>query len=781
MNRSVVRHGRGARRWLQIAAVSLAAGMLAGWLLWQFMVPSMSSCEREVQHGDRRRGAEICLASYERNGHERDLVWAAKAYMYVGELDQAEKLANGLVAGTFFGDAHGILSYVALQRKLRSNARMHSAVAFVAHMLAGDERGLTSDAISLSHIAWQVGDFTAALTAADEALRLARKLHDPRYEVASYLARADALRRMGDIQGAIATLTSASDRAVDPCDKTWVHLKAGLCELEAVQAGLATLEFTMAAQANRSCGLKDVATSIAINQAWLLRWRDPAGALAGLDELAKSVRDDVETLVLRGYLAADRGALADADRYFTLAANLEPPHADWPWQIACVRAELYERRAGILDDLLAEYYYRRSTAMVASLRATARAGSAYLVSSHRGPYDGLIALFARKGRWRDVLAVVLELDASDMLRANAVEREVHDPVQLDLEVPISRSTMTTPSNVEAVLSMWRPRDLVVVIAQSKHKVGSGRERVYRMRITDGQIIGEDVGDARLARNWAENLFADPGDRDAARALGRMIVPPGSSDSTLYVLAIGSLGKVPLAALRDDDGSLIIGRRPLVRVLGLQAPGPEASGLAPSVVIADPRGNLPSAAIEGMVVAATLGPKVHLSGFYTTVPATRSQLWAASDAALLHIASHVGKVGRWPALHLADGDVEPAEMVQRRLAPRIAVLAGCGSAAATDEEGWGSIAAALLQSGTAVVVATDRSVDDKAALDLMRSFYAQSDWRADPARALARVQLGMDARAGTSGDEVTKARSWAAFSVLCRPPTVRERSAANSPK
>jgi hypothetical protein len=75
-----------------------------------------------------------------------------------------------------------------------------------------------------------------------------------------------------------------------------------------------------------------------------------------LDELAKSVRDDVETLVLRGYLAADRGALADADRYLTLAANLEPPHADWPWEIACARAELYEQRAGMLGDLLAEYW-----------------------------------------------------------------------------------------------------------------------------------------------------------------------------------------------------------------------------------------------------------------------------------------------------------------------------------------------------------------------------------------------------------------------------------------
>jgi len=83
-----------------------------------------------------------------------------------------------------------------------------------------------------------------------------------------------------------------------------------------------------------------------------------------------------------------------------------------------------------------------------------------------------------------------------------------------------------------------------------------------------------------------------------------------------------------------------------------------------------------------------------------------------------------------------------EIVQRGLAPRIAVLAGCGSAAATDEEGWGSIAAALLESGTLVVIATDRSVGDAASLSLMRDFYAQSDWRTDSARALARVQQAL---------------------------------------
>jgi CHAT domain-containing protein len=120
--------------------------------------------------------------------------------------------------------------------------------------------------------------------------------------------------------------------------------------------------------------------------------------------------------------------------------------------------------------------------------------------------------------------------------------------------------------------------------------------------------------------------------------------------------------------------------------------------------------------------------------------------------------------------MADGEVDPAEMLRHGLAPRLAVVAGCGSAAAMDEEGWGSIAAALLDAGTAMVIATDRSVEDTTTLAVMNTFYAQPDWQADPARALARVQLAFDAAAVGASDGAA-APTWAAFSVLGRPPFI----------
>lgn len=120
--------------------------------------------------------------------------------------------------------------------------------------------------------------------------------------------------------------------------------------------------------------------------------------------------------------------------------------------------------------------------------------------------------------------------------------------------------------------------------------------------------------------------------------------------------------------------------------------------AVAAAIADPKGYLPAAASEGALVARALGPGTLVAGSGTGVVATRAQLWRARNARLLHVAADVIALGRWRALPLADGEVSPVEMVQHRLAPRIAVLSNSCSAAAMDEEGWGSLAAALLESG-----------------------------------------------------------------------------------
>lgn len=770
---TLVHRTRGARRWVRVAAVASAIGCIAAGISWCARLAS-AACEVDGAGGSAAEdGIDACVDRYDRTGDDLYLERAATHAMRTGRLERAERLAVELMRGPLFGSAHQVLSYVCQSRGQSERAWNHASIAFVAHWLAGDELRLSVDAKLLSDAARQRGDFTAALVAADEAVRHAQAAGDSRAALRAgtraAIARADALRRIGDLDDAIETLGRAATPAREICDRTWLTFKLGLAYEEAGQPTKALAELARAQQLDVTCRNRSVDLAIRSNQAWLLRDSDPVEARRLLDAVILDGGEEPDVLLMRACFAADRGELAAAHRDLMLAEELDPSDADWPWVIAQAQAELAELQGGVLGPVLAEFHYKRAIAMIAALRATARARSAYLVASHRGPYDGLIALLARQGRWREALAVVLELDASDMLRATANAIGKHEPGEIDVRPLVAGAPVPVHATVDEVLDAWRTRDLVIAIAPSRREIRIGAERAYRMRIADGQVTGEDIGLASEAQELADRLWRDPDDRDAARALGARMIPPGPEHTTLNVLAIGALGKAPLAALRDGDDSLLVARRPLVRVLGLESTGPASRGGGRDVVIADPRGKLDSARSEGAMVAAALGPSAQVAGSGTPVAATRALLWGARDAELLHVAGHVIGQGRWRALQLSDGNVEPGEIVHAGLAPRIAVLAGCGSAAAKDGEGWGSLAAALLTAGATVVIAADRSVSDTATLSLMKTFYAQPDWRSDPERALARAQVAFEAGAEASAAHPAQRQAWAAFSVLRRPP------------
>lgn len=767
---------RRGRRWWATGLVVIMVG--AAWVGWRR--PRASTCAQEAQSGNPQRAVSICLASYRESKDEQDALWLARAYLHLDQRTEASQWAKVLLAGRRRGDAHQILSYCAMRDGNTAAAIVHANLAIAEHTLSKDELGLVSDQTLLSQAAWQAGDFTTALTAADRALGRLEQRPDAHKEVVALIARADALRRMGDLRGASEAARKAIARASTSRDRAWAHLKHAMCVAEAGQESLALLELAAASAADRQGNAPVVAWQIALNESFLLRKRDPGGALARLDEVERLAGEALEIWLQRGYLAADRGDLEEAERSFTRAEAADEPDADWLWEVALARAQLAERRGSPLDLVAAEQHYRRATAMVAALRSTARARSAYLVSSHRAPYDGLLTLLARQGRWRDVLTVLLELDASDMLRATAEERIAADRRELDVSAanPTSAPLPVSEVTPEEVLAAWRGRELVIVLAESPRQIAAQPERVYRLRISDGELSGQDVGAASDARAWAATLFARPGDREAARGLGKMIVGSGEAKpaaGTLDVLAVGSLGKAPLAALRDEDDRLIIGARPLARVLALRARRPPSRGEGAPVVMADPQRNLPSAAAEGTLVAEVLAPRARVFGTSGRPEATKEALWEARDAMLLHFAGHASQRGPWRALQLADGPADAAELLERRLAPRLAVLASCGSAAATDAEGWGSIAAALLEAGTSFVVATDRSIGDRQALALMKAFYSQADWRVEPARALASAQRAMASEPAGSpsgaGSPGTSDGWWAAFSLIARPPAV----------
>ncbi len=753
---TAVRSSRPAR----LAIVAIAAAVAVA----LFLVPSRSRprsttpCTRAIAAGDPTVALATCAGAYARSGSDRDLVLVAHAFLMRGDRQRAAAIARRLLDGPMYGDGHRVLSQVMVRDGAPERARQHATVAYVAHLLTRDEPRMMRDALSVSQTAWKIGDYATALAAADEAIRLAQHGGDRSTEVHAYIARADALRRMGDRGEAAAALQHALARAITPCDQAWSHLKTSMLHGENAASGFARLALDEAAAANQACGSKAITGSVAQNRAWLLRADDPAAAEAILDGFVATRGESVETYFMRGVIAGNRGDRRAAAAYLEQARRGDPPDADWRWEIEQARAEVAELRGDALGELRAEQIYRSSIAMVTTLRATAQGRSAFLVASHRAPYDGLIALLARQGRWRDVIAVVLELDASDMLRATAAAGSDERVPMLTGPAPVA--AVAVPS-VDAVIAAWRGRDLVIVLAPTERLIRPGHERVVRVRVVDGAVTGERLGLAAAARTAADDLFGDPDHVGAARTLGAVIVPADGRRDTLDVLAIDRLGKVPLAALRDGSGALVMARRPLARVLAIRPRGAPPPTAAHAVVIADPLGDLWSARLEGRVVATLLAPDATLSGA-GAAPAIRVRLEDARDASVLHVAAHVADRGRWRALRLLDRDVSPADIVSLGLAPRLAVLASCGSAAARDDEGWGSIAAALLDSGTAAVIATDRSVGDAASFAVVRGFYAQPDWRDDPARALARVQVELARRGGP-------APTWAFFGVLRGPP------------
>jgi CHAT domain-containing protein len=147
-------------------------------------------------------------------------------------------------------------------------------------------------------------------------------------------------------------------------------------------------------------------------------------------------------------------------------------------------------------------------------------------------------------------------------------------------------------------------------------------------------------------------------------------------------------------------------------------------------------------------------------------ATREAVIGGRGSAL-HVAGHAHLVDGVPQLELADGALSAEDIAAQTHAPRLVVLASCESAAASDDGGWGSLAAAFLHAGSQRVVASDRAVDDEEAQALMRAFYAAGGLR-DPARALG-VSQAARAAALPAGAVPPEATTWAAFAVIAAPP------------
>jgi hypothetical protein len=731
---------------------------LAGWLVPMVVAATAyvgcreSHCEEVHAWGNWAGAVATCGESYRATGDPADGVRLADAHMRREEWPEVERITGALLATPARGAAYRLRAIVERQRREIQLAAMYGSTALAIHLAENSPLDIVRDAIALAGIWWQHSAYDAALAAAGLARDVAVAAGDRRGAVFAEVSRSDSFRMLWDHEAAEAAMEAAHGHVAARCDRPWVTLKQGILLTQRPLLTFAESAFERALAEAVACENVAIAESALLNLAWIaIGQRRPDDAerfLAGIEGPA------LELSFGRALIAVERGELAAADALLVEAQALPSPDAEWPWALAEARAQIAEARG---DDVAAELRYLEALAAIAELRPRAPDSKAFVVAAHRGVYEGLLALRARHGRWRDALAMVLQLDAGGMIAVTAAAGALSPAGLIATDGSGAARMVTTvdprPIGVDDVLAAWRGRDLVVVVATRAGLGHRQSERVWRLHVRDGEVTGADVGVAWHALELADRLEHFAGDGEAAEALGAMLVPEGQGE--LHVLPVGRLGRIPLAALRRR-GELVVARRPILRVLGvLPQPWRDRTWNATAVVIGDPRRDLPSAASEASLVAREQGATLHLGA-----EATLESLVSAASADLLHVAAHTDERRRELVLHLADGDVTPAALRARGVAPRLAVLSSCGSAAARDEGGWGSHAAALLAGGTEVVIATQRTIGDDATLDLVRRFYAAGG-RRSPAAALAAAQVELARTAATS--------DWAYFTALAGPP------------
>jgi tetratricopeptide (TPR) repeat protein len=702
--------------------------------------------------------ASTCRVAFERTGAAGDGIRAALASDYLDDIATSTALARRLTAGPEAARAHRLLAESDRRAGHHAAAATRGATALALHAAAGADREVARDAYALAGVIASDGLYEDALPLIALARDAAVRCRDRRMQGHSEIGRGDMLRVLGDRIGAERAYEVAAGLLAPYCDRGEVRYKQARLHAAQGQITLARQALDEVLAGDAACHRPDVLQGIAINRAWL-SWRrgelDAAEAeVAGLDD------DVVDAAVIRALVRAARGDPAVAIAALAGAANSASGGSQWPWLLPHLEAQLEELRG---DDAAAEAGYRRAIAAVARMRAAAPMHAGYLAASHRLPHEGLIGLYARHQRWRDALGVVLALDASGLLRAAAEpgvlgEGGVVEPAAGgERPVAITQVPSEDSLDVDSAVAAWAGRDLVVLVVPVRRFVPGVADRAWRIRVHDGAVTGADAGPADALDLAAERLLGDPGDRAAAAALGAALVPAGTAP--LHVLPIGRVAQAPLAAVRIGD-RLALADRPLLRVLGLR-PRPAAPGRrSGAVVLGDPRGDLAAAASEARAVAAALHATAELGP-----AATVARLLAARGADVLHVAAHTDERAGRRVLHLADGDVVPRVILDQRIAPRLVVLASCGSAAARDEGGWGSLAAAFATAGSDHVLATQWSVDDTVAADLIHRFYAAGGV-ADPARALAAVQVALAAPSAST--------AWSAFTLIAAPPALRPR-------
>lgn len=760
-----------ARRWwvvgLHKIVEKLAAFACGGILACE--APPLPRCSELTAKADWPAAERVCGASFEKHRSAADGVELALALLYQERFEEVTSLSAALQrlkpSGTVRARLEWITGAAFARLKQPENARAHLRRVLELTEAEGASTRLRARAASeLAGVEWEEGSYAAAHKYLNRATELAAAAGDHGLATYARVRLVDILRVEGDLSSAERELSQLARTAEAQPDKVEFLLKLGIAYNDLGMEELARAPLSQALELERASltPRASVIASILLNLSWVERHSGAAlKALEYVDEAERAGGNSMDIHLNRGLALREAGRLREAATSLA-AAQAAGPSGDWVWWLFFNRAEV--------DVLLgeatsAEKNFRLAITAIEQLRTHAAATAPAVSVRQREVYTGLIGLLAQQQRWTAVLEVLLQLDAANLSQLlaplTAEMRRPADGEQRALAAP--RLAAQPPlASMTQLLEAWKARPLIILVP--------GAERMWRIELVGGAIVGEQIGTSRAYEEAAMRLERDPTSWKDGLLVGEGLRLERSTEKSgpttpVDVLFVGQVGRVALSALRDASG-LLRDRYALSRVRRLTPPPPSPPATGPAVILGDPGADLPQARLEAQHVAAVLGvaPLLHAQ-------ASSAALAEARGARVLHIAAHTVVVEGRPALQLADRAVPLDELRALRPAPRLVVLGTCGSASARDEDAWGSLASAFLDAGSEEVLATTQSVPDEDGRLVVEEFYRQGGL-ADPARALAAAQRALDARIPAS--------RLAAFVILRAPPPRRDVAPTPSP-
>ena len=687
------------------------------------------SCQRDLEARRWRLAALTCQRDSVQLRDPARGVDAAEALFQDGQRDTALAVATRWFDSTADAAARRVAGMVHLVRSENAAAQHLFERALALHRRAGDHAQASRDAQLLSGALLYQELFREALDAAEVAAVEADRAGAAQLAVYASLALGKILAEIGDAARARTALWHARERATDPADRAWIYLQLGMLESDTGHAAEGAKLIALALEIARTRRISRTVGAALLNLARVERELGQLEAAeAHMRALDPEQRDMPTARFVAGLIAADRGERWVADRLLALA-SAEAPTDDYAIDMAVQRGKFAER-AG--DDKRAEDFYREAIGVLHRLQAgNSLELRPWVLAQRRAANGALIALLARADRRDAALTIAAQLHArtwQDALLGHA------GPADSTARVAAAHTLHQGARNAADPDATGQP--VQVLLARSDVLIFSDTGvDVWRFYLVDGRIerldrVAPEV--VELVEQWRIR----PDDMGLAARLGPLVPAEAYRPSTrpLSIIADGRLVALPFAALRHEDRFLIEGRV-LIREPDIVALRCGSAEPAPhtALFLGDSRNDLGFARAEVGRLAELLGGDAFV-GDQVTV----ERLRAGRDVSLLHLALHADENATGPTLRLARDSVSSADIVAMKLAPRLAVLAGCATAASRDLEGWDALSSAFLVNGTRTVVATLQPVRDGDAAALLHRFY-ELGGEQHPARALALAQ------------------------------------------